>query len=46
MADTLSRFAYRNLQLAIITKAREYNVPIIFVNPRDTSAMGLPNMDL
>ncbi len=39
LADMLSRFAYRKLQLAIITKAIEYNVPIIFVNPRDTSAI-------
>ncbi len=37
LADKLSRFAYRKLQLAIITKAVEYNVPIIFVNPRNTS---------
>ncbi len=33
----MSRFAYRKLQLAIITKAIEYNVPIVFVNPRNTS---------
>ncbi len=39
LADKLSRFAYRKLQLAIITKAIEYNVPVIFVNPRDTSAI-------
>ncbi len=38
LADKLSRFAYRRLQLAIITKAMEYNVPIVFVNPRDTSS--------
>ena len=37
LADKLSRFAYRKLQLAITTKAIEYNVPIIFVNPKDTS---------
>ncbi len=37
LADKLSRFAYRKLQLAIITKAVEYNVPIILVNPRNTS---------
>ncbi len=37
LADKLSRFAYRKLQLTIITKAVEYNVPIIFVNPRNTS---------
>jgi len=33
----LSRFAYRKLQQAIITKAVEYNVPLILVNPRNTS---------
>ena len=37
LADELSRFAYRKLQLAIVTKAIEYNVPIIFVNPKHTS---------
>ena len=37
LADKLSRFAYRKLQLATITKAVEHNVPIMFVNPRDTS---------
>ena len=37
LADKLSRFAYHKLQHAIITKAIEYNVPIIFVNPRGTS---------
>ena len=37
LADKLSRFAYHKLQRAIITKAIEYNVPIIFVNPRNTS---------
>ena len=37
LADKLSRFAYRKLQYAIITKAIEYNVPIIFVDPRGTS---------
>ena len=39
LADKLSRFAYRKLQLAIMTKAIEYNVPIIFVDPRDTSSI-------
>jgi len=39
LADKLSRFAYRKLQLAIITKAIEYNVPIIFMNPRGTSTV-------
>ena len=38
LADKLSRFAYRKLQLAIITKAIEYNVPIIFVDSRNTSS--------
>ncbi len=37
LADKLSRFAYHKLQQAIITKAIEYNVPIIFVDPRNTS---------
>ncbi|MCD6195413.1 MAG: transposase [Staphylothermus sp.] len=37
LADKLSRFAYRKLQLAIITKAIEYNVPVILVNPMGTS---------
>ncbi len=39
LADKLSRFAYHKLQLAIVTKAIEYNVPIIFVNPKDTSTI-------
>jgi putative transposase len=34
----LSLFAYRRLQHSIINKAIEYNVPIIFVNPRNTSS--------
>ena len=38
LADKLSRFAYRKLQLAIVTKAIEYDVPIMFVNPRNTSS--------
>jgi len=38
LADRLSRFAYRKLQLAIITKAVEYSVPILFVNPKNTSS--------
>ena len=37
IADKLSRFAYKKLQLAILTKCIEYNVPITFVNPKDTS---------
>ncbi len=39
LADKLSRFAYRKLQLAIITKGIENNVPIIFVNPKNTSTI-------
>ena len=39
LADKLSRFAYRKLQHAVVTKAIEYNVPIIFVNPRGTSSV-------
>ena len=38
LADKLSRLAYRKLQLAIITKAIEYNVPIVFVDSRNTSS--------
>jgi len=38
LANKLSRFGYRKLQLAIITKAIEYNVPIVFVNPKNTSS--------
>ncbi len=38
LADRLSRFAYRKLQVAIVAKAIEYNVPIIFVDPRGTSS--------
>ena len=37
LADKLSRLAYRRLQYAIITKAIEHNVPLVFVNPRGTS---------
>jgi len=39
LADKLSRFAYRKLQLALITKAIEYNVPIMFINPKDASTI-------
>ncbi len=35
LADRLSRFAYRKLQLAVMTKAIEHNVPIVFVNPEN-----------
>ena len=38
LADRLSRFAYRKLQHTIITKAIEYNVPVLFINPRNTSS--------
>ncbi len=38
LAYKLSRFAYRKLQLAIITKAIEHNVPVVFVDPRSTSS--------
>jgi len=34
----LTMFAYRKLQEAITNKAIEYNVPIIFVDPRKTSS--------
>ena len=37
LADKLSRFAYHKLQQAIITKAIEYGVPVVLVNPRNTS---------
>ncbi|RLG78735.1 MAG: transposase [Thermoprotei archaeon] len=39
LADKLSRFAYRKLQHAITTKAVEYNVPVIFINPKGTSTV-------
>ncbi len=39
LANKLSRFAYRKLQHAIITKTIEYNVSIIFVNPKSTSTV-------
>jgi len=38
LADKLSRFAYRKLQQAILTKVIEYNVPVIFIDPRNTSS--------
>ena len=37
LADKLSRFAYRKLQYVILTKTVEYNVPVVFVDPRNTS---------
>ena len=39
LADMLSRFAYRKLQLAIMTKAIEYNVLVMFVSPKSTSSV-------
>ncbi len=39
IADRLSRFSYRKLQTAIMAKAIEYNVPIMFVNPKNTSSL-------
>ena len=35
----LSMLAYRKLQGAIISKAIEHSVPIVFVNPRNTSSV-------
>jgi len=37
LADRLSRFAYRKLVQAIEAKAVEYNVPLVYVDPRNTS---------
>jgi len=34
----LTMFAYRKLQESIMSKAVEYNIPIIFVDPRKTSS--------
>ena len=34
----LSMFAYRKLQKAIMSKVIEYNVPIVFINPKNTSS--------
>ena len=34
----LSMFAYRKLQEAVINKAIEYNMPIVFANPKNTSS--------
>jgi putative transposase len=38
LAWLLSRFAYRKLQQAIMTKVMEYNVPVIIVDPKGTSS--------
>jgi len=35
----LTLFAYRKLQESIASKAIEYNIPIIFVDPRETSSI-------
>jgi len=37
VAWKLSMFAYRKLQGAVVNKAVEYNVPVAFVDPRNTS---------
>jgi len=34
----LSMFAYRKLQEVIVSKAIEYNVPVAFIDPRNTSS--------
>jgi putative transposase len=39
MTWKLSLFAYRRLQNAIISKAIEHNVPVLFVDPRNTSSI-------
>ena len=35
----VSMFAYRKLQESIVNKAIEYNVPLMFINPRGTSKL-------
>jgi len=35
----LTTFAYKKLQESIVSKAVEYNIPIVFVNPRGTSSI-------
>ncbi len=37
LADKLSRFAYRKLLQALEAKAVECNVPLVYVNPKNTS---------
>lgn len=37
LADRLSRFAYRKLIQAIEAKHAEYNVPLVYIDPRNTS---------
>jgi len=37
LADKLSRFAYRKLLQALEAKAVEYNIPIVYVDPKNTS---------
>jgi len=39
LAWKLAMFAYRKLQEAIMSKAVEYNVPVILVDPRNTSSV-------
>ncbi len=39
LASKLSRFAYRKLLEAIETKCVEFNVPLIYVRPKDTSSI-------
>ncbi len=39
VADRLSRFAYRKLINAIVTKCIEYNVPVAFIDPRNSSSI-------
>jgi len=35
----LTMFAYRKLQESIVSKTVEYDIPIVFVNPRSTSSI-------
>jgi len=35
----LTLFAYRKLQESVVSKAIEYSVPVVFVDPRDTSSI-------
>ena len=37
LADKLSRFAYKKVQQAVITKAVEHGVPVHFIDPKNTS---------
>lgn len=40
-ADKLSRFAYKKMQEVIITKAIEYNVPALLVDPKNNCALNV-----